>query len=178
MIFPNITQRLKFSMAFMNMPPTELSLPRRVLMALYESGSLDGSSYSPEAMESDARRVLDEVLSLQSHERQALIATYSHHWESRRLACDGLRDYFRPLLARVIDDRHLLGKLVTRHYIAERDRGTGWRLVDLANEFGIGTDALKRAADLLDTHARALERAALQSLEARLQLLEPEAAHG
>lgn len=172
MIFKDTAQRLRFAFAFISQPAFVATLPRKVLMALHESGALDGSSYSPEALAADAKAMIEELTALQHHEQAALVASYSYDWPARRIACDQLRDHYRPILSRIVDDRHLLGKLVTRHYIAERERGSSWSLNSISHEFNVEAERIKRAADLIDQHAKSLERAALQSLEARMVKME------
>lgn len=180
MIFNDIKQRLRFAFTFRNLRPDITSLTGRVLVAANEvkvQPTLGQSLLaSPERLAEDAEQVVAEVLSLQRHESAALVASFAQNWESRRIAADTLRDHYRPLLSRTIDDRHLLEKLVARHYIADRQRGTSWALRSMAHEFGIEYERLVKAADTLAEHAKALEHAALQSLEARLRLLESQPA--
>lgn len=180
MIFTVTKQRLRFAFAFIHLSPESSSVTGRVLVAANEvkvQPTLGQSlTATPDKLAEDAEQVVAEVLSLQRHESAALVAAYAQNWESRRIAADTLRDHYRPLLARTIDDRHLLEKLVSRHYIADRQRGTSWALRSMAEEFGIEYERLVKAADALAEHAKALEHAALQSLEARLRLLESQPA--
>lgn len=176
MIFKDTAQRVRFAFNFNSLPRDSAALPSRVMMSMREAQvhQTDAAvaATMPYFYSDDARAVLDEVLALQQHEQAALVATCSHDWENRRIACDQLRDHYRPILSRIIDDRHLLSKLVIRHYIAERERGSSWSLNSISHEFNVEAERIKRAADLIDQHAKSLERAALQSLEARMVKME------
>lgn len=180
MIFTDTKQRLRFALTFTQLSPDITSLPGRVMVTINEVKATPSLGQSlmatPEKLAQDAHEVVTETLALQKHEKSALVALYSPNWELRRIAANELRDHYRPLLSRTIDDRHLLEKLVARHYIADRQRGTSWALRSMAHEFGIEYERLVKAADTLAEHAKALEHAALQSLEARLRLLESQPA--
>lgn len=181
-LLTDTAQRVRFAFNFTGTPRTMASLPTRLMMALKDAqvNATDSAVAvtTPYFYSDDARHVVNETLSLQRHESAAIVATFSHDWQARRIACDALREHYRPVLSRTIDDRHLLEKLVTRHYIAERERGAAWDLASIAKEFTVELERVQRAAGMIAEHARTLEHAALQSLEARLAALALEVAHG
>jgi hypothetical protein len=176
MIFKDMVQRLRFAFSLQQFPgETGTSAMVAVRTALSQAGVKKYGAMTKEAVEElrgAAKAVIGETLALPPFERDALLAAHSRSWESKRLATDNLRHHFMPLLAGLLDDKELAGKLVTRHYIANRDRGSGWGKADLAEHYRIGMERLERAIALVDRHAKELEHAALQTLEAKIAEIE------
>lgn len=171
MIFKDLTQRLRFVFSLAQFPGEGNGLAA-VRAALAQAGVKtehgDIGPSTPALLRADAKQTMGAILDMPPYERDAILAVHSRSWESKRLACDNLRHYFRPLLANLLDDHALAGKLVTRHYIAQRERGSGWSRDDLAEHHRIGMDRLNRAIAAIDAHAKELEHAAMQTLQAKL----------
>lgn len=177
MSFKDLGQRVRFAFTLEQYPGT---LPdgayTAVRMALIESRiPTDRETMTPAVLDklrAAGMTVLDELGKMPRHEAAALVAVYSRNWDAKRDAAATLRDYLQPHLTRQVDDSRLLAKLVTRHYIARRDRGSGWNKEALIEEFGIGRDRLGRAITTIEHHAKALEHAAIQTLQARIEAVE------
>lgn len=120
-----------------------------------------------------ARDLRATIGNLLGYERASLTAAYSRNWPERRAAAEALTQFHARLLTRLLANHTLIEKLVTRHYIAERERGANWGLQDIANEYKAAGDKVKRAARLIDENARKLEAVALDSLQHAMNRKEP-----
>lgn len=174
MIFKDLAQRIRFAFSLQQFPGegSASTTGSAIRAALSQTGiKVDPNDMTIKAvydLRDGAKALLSEILALPPAERDGLMAAHSRSWESKRLATDNLRHHFMPLLAGLLDDKELAGKLVTRHYIANRDRGSGWSKDDLATHYRIGMERLERAIALVDRHSKELEHAALQTLEAKI----------
>jgi len=116
-------------------------------------------------------------LGLSSHERDALIAAYSRDWEARRQAAGRLQPSYRIPLTSWVSNQHLVDKLVKRHYIAVRDRGNGWSIPEICDEFKASIGRVTTAVREIERIAKELETLALATLAQRVQLPVLEADH-
>lgn len=78
------------------------------------------------------------LLGMPRYEAKALIAVHSLDWQAKRASVEVLKPFFRGALQGMANDARLVDKLVARHYLAQRDRGTGWSIEEIAREFGAG----------------------------------------
>lgn len=172
MIIQELPKRLKFALAAYNFGSEgQLSVDSvRYALRLVSNDPMPPDQAVHELLV-DAKMVVDELLSIPQHEAAALIASFCANWEARRLATGVLHEHYRPILSPKISHYRLREKLVTRHYIAERERTGGWSIASLGREYGVDKDHLERADVILAEHAKTLEKAALQSLSARLERL-------
>lgn len=181
-IFRTTAQALRFAFAFEQYPfggPASSETMVRVALAeVGQSAAVVLAEHTPEQLRAQARCLLVRVgADLLAIERAAVVATWSRNWVARRGAVATLQRYYLHPLARLIDDTKLIDQLVMRHYLAAHDRGAGWSLDEIADQFKVGRDRVRRAASLIDTHARQLERAALTHLDTLLLSQQEEAAH-
>lgn len=169
MQFQNMKQQLQFAFnltQYAGNPSSPLTLTR---MALAQSGVLAGEKPDPDRLAALARRTLATLRAdLLRYERASLIAAFSRDWDERRAAVQDLAPFFVAPLARLVDDKKLADRLVTRHYIAVRERGEGWGLPAIAEQFGVARERVHRASHLIDQRARQLESVALDTLAAAM----------
>lgn len=174
-IFDNMAQAVRFAFCLEAYREAGGALVL-VQMALRDAGVKLALDAQPEQLA--ALRTQAHAISLALHadllrvESAALTAAFSRNWDERRAAVQVLAPYYRNLLARLVDNPKLVDKLVARHYIAQRDRGTGWDLDSLSHEFKLPKSRLTRATHALDHVARQLEALALHSLREALGLPE------
>jgi hypothetical protein len=116
---------------------------------------------------------------LLASERAVLTAHYSTDWEARRTVTSWLQDHYRPQLASQVGNPALADRIVSRHYIAERDRSQypGWEVASIAAEFNIGIQKLLGAITLLEKLDAQVEAAALSTIEKLAALPTLEAEH-
>lgn len=182
-IFSTYTQALRFAFALQAAPGEGgASHASMVKLALNQAGAdvpgvlLDGATLG--MIGQFAAQLRDAVtLGLPRYEGLALVATYSHDWDARRAAVDVLQPFFRAPLRHVADDPKLVDKMVTRHYIAQRERGEGWGIDDIARELRVAVTRVANLGATIETIARGVEEEALAMLEQRLALPTLEAAH-
>jgi hypothetical protein len=171
-IFNDTTHALRFAFALEHQPDAMSELTS-VRMALAELGAAALRNvpwhHDPGALRKQGQDLLHAVNgNLMRYEAATLIARYSRNWEDRRKAVVSLHSYYRTPLARLVDDFQLMERLVTRHYLAERDRGAGWSLAAISEQFGASKERLVRASEVIVNHAEHLEKSALVHLEAVL----------
>lgn len=181
-IFRNYREAVKFAFALASHPgDAGASRHSMVRVALNDVGVntvdalLDGPTLA--LLDDFAHQVGRLVDNLPSSMRAALIAHHSLEWEHRRVATTWLQNHFRPQLAHVIDHPELADRMVSRHYIAERERGTGWTLDAISVEFRVSVARLDSAARLLGLIDDALIEDAVILLEHSLPLPVLEADH-
>jgi hypothetical protein len=97
-------------------------------------------------------------------ESASLAAAFSRDTDARRQAIVTLHPLFCILLARLIGNGALVGKLMRRHYLPLQERDAKWELHALAEEFKVGRERVARAAQAVDRYARQIEADALASL--------------
>jgi phage terminase large subunit-like protein len=175
MIFTDLAQRVRFAFVlaqYPGEPPAAANTAVRAALAHVRAKPQEVTAQLLVDLRVEANQVTEQVQALPAYERAALIAAYSSNWDDKRTAMDTLRSYFTPLLARMVDNPRLVERLVKRHYIARRDRGSGWSQDDIAREFSIGMERLAHAVGAVDQHAKVLEHAALQTLQAHVDQVE------
>jgi hypothetical protein len=172
-IFENTAQAVRFAFVLDQYIGARSSMVR---VALADAGITLPVPTSKEQLfeiNAYATQLRGAINDLLGYERSSLIAAYSRNWPERRAAAEALGPFHAHLLARLLDNRTLIGKLVTRHYIAERERGASWALQSLADEHKAAGDRVKRAARLIDENARKLEAIALVGLRIAMENKEP-----
>lgn len=117
------------------------------------------------------------LLGMPRYESKALIAVHSHDWQSKRASVEVLKPYFRGALSGMAGDARLVDKLVTRHYLAQRDRGTGWSIEEIAREFGAGLSRVTNLDTMVVTIAENLLAEGYLILGQRIGLPTLEAEH-
>lgn len=186
-IFDSIKQAVRF--AFLLAGDKEIAGVSRsslVRVALNEAGTnvpgvlLDAPTLAQ--IGAYGEQVLNVIESdLLASERAVLAAHYSTDWEARRTVTAWLQDHYRGQLAPQVGNPLLADRIVSRHYIAERDRSqySGWEVSKIAEEFNIGIQKLLGAITLLEKLDAQVEAAALSTIEklAALPTLEAEHAH-
>lgn len=182
-IFDDFKQATKFAFLLCTGPETpQISHAQQVLMALREAGSkapgvlLDAPTLA--MIGRFGAELLNAVeLGMMSTERAVLIAHYSTDWEERRTVTAWLQNHYHVQLSHVAGNPKLVDRIVSRHYIAERDRGQGWTVEDIAAEFKIGFHKLLKAIALLEKLDTEIHENALATLAQRVDLPTLEAEH-
>lgn len=161
-ILRDTAKRVKFAFALQQFGGAQSGV--LVMQALREV-DLDDDGQTPEQLREYANRLILTIdTELFPSERECLIALYSQNWRQRRVAAGLLPMYFRPHVGSVVKNPHSVDKLVARHFIAERDRGHGWELADLAEELREDRDTLRQAADRIAIEADKLLSVTLENL--------------
>jgi hypothetical protein len=167
-IFKDTAQALRFAFTLEQYPGDATSSGNALHMALHDTGvpyEVVREGPSPERLREQAAALLLALRgNLIASERAALTATYSRNWDDKRGAVEQLQNLFYPHLQRHLADRRVVDKLVTRHYIAVRDRGNGWTVREISAQFGVARDRLLAGIAVIDDTARDLERLALAHL--------------
>lgn len=177
-IFKDLKQAVRFAFALEQYRDSRTGATTAVRQALVDVGI----NATPAQLEATPPAVIGEYgyqILLQIHgkllkvEAAALTAAYSRDWEGRRAAVDLLTPHFYYPLARIADNKRLVDKLVTRHYIAHRERGAGWDIASLSQEFKTPKSRITRAAQIVEHCARQIETMALNTLREALGLPDP-----
>lgn len=183
-IFRNYREAVRFAFALARHPGnTGASRNSMIRVALNDVGvnTVDALLDAPtlEMLGGFALQVGQLVDNLPSAMRAALVAHESQDWDHRRTAATWLQNHFRPQLAHVIDHPALADRMVTRHYIAERERGPGWTLEAIGVEFRVSVARLGSAVRVLELVDDALIEDAITLLAHSLPLptLEASDAH-
>lgn len=170
-VFRDITQALRFAFTLEQYPAEPgAAHGSMVRLALSEAGiTLSREAVARHATSEYHEYAADLRTAVRSallpYEASSLIAMYSRDWAERRRAAETLASFHARLLSGLIDDNQLIAKLVTRHYIAERERGSSWALHDIAAEFNVSRERITRAARHIESHARQLDTVALQAAD-------------
>lgn len=165
-MFRDMKQQVQFAFNLAQYAGNPSSLLTLTRMALAAAGMLASEAPDLDRLHATARRTLATLRAdLLGYERASLTAAFSRDWDERRLAVRDLVPFFVHPLARLVDDRKLVERLVACHYIAVRERGPAWGIPAIADEFGVGRERAHRASMLVDQRARQLEDVALQNLE-------------
>jgi hypothetical protein len=88
-----------------------------------------------------------------------------------------LQNHYHVQLSHLIANPQLVDRIVSRHYIAERDRGQGWTFEGIAAEFNIGFVKLQNAIAALEKLDSEIREEALAAIARRLALPTLEAEH-
>lgn len=107
---------------------------------------------------------------LPRYDAQTLIAKYSLDWAAKRAAVAILQPYYRPALAPYADDPRLVERMVTRHYLASRERGASWNIDHISRDFSCAVERVANIGAAIETIARGMEQEALALLEGRINL--------
>lgn len=182
-IFKDYTQAIKFAYSLAAHPgEVGASHSSMVKLALNEAGvKVPGALLDAQMLEvigDFAPKLRDAIaLGLPRYDAQTLIASYSQDWNDRREAVKILQPYYRPALAIFADNPRLIERMVTRHYLASRERGNGWGVDDIARDFGAAVVRVANISAAIETIARNMEAEAVALLEQRINLPELEEAH-
>jgi hypothetical protein len=182
-IFDSYQQAVKFAFLLGTGPETpQISHEQQVRMALREAGT----NVPAVLLDAPTLRMIGQfgaavlgavALGMMSTERAVLTAHYSTDWEERRTVTAWLQNHYHVQLSHVAGNPQLVDRIVSRHYIAERDRGQGWTVEDIASEFKIGYNKLHKAIALLEKLDGEIHENALATLAQRLDLPMLEAEH-
>lgn len=182
-IFDDMKQAVKFAFLLGTGPDTpQISHEQQVRMALREAGSnVPGVLLDALTLRSIGKFGADLLgavaLGMMSTERAVLTAHYSTDWEERRTVTAWLQNHYHVQLSHMAGNPQLVDRLVSRHYIAERERGKGWTIEDIAQDFNIGIKKLLAVVALLERLDAAIHENAIATLSQRLDLPTLEAEH-
>lgn len=175
-IFKDYPQALRFAFALQAHPGEGgASNSSMVKLALNEADAkipgvaLDGPTLT--MIGEFAPKLRDAVaLGLPRYDAQTIIAKYSHDWAAKRAAVAILQPYYRPALAPYADNPRLIERMVTRHYLASRERGPGWGVDDISRDFSCAVERVANIGAAIETIARGMEQEALELLASRINL--------
>lgn len=175
-IFTDYPQAIRFAYALQAHPgQVGASHSSMVKLALNEAGAkvsgviLDGPTL--DMIGDFAPKLRDAIaLGLPRYDTQTLIARYSHDWFAKRAAVQILQPYYRPALAPYANDARLIERMVTRHYLASRERGAGWGVDDISRDFSCAVERVANLGAAIETIACGMEQEALSMLEHRINL--------
>lgn len=171
--FSSMKQAVQFAFNQVTVPshPGAVSITLAVLSEVgVARGDVDADEVKMGVLRSYADQVLRAIREdLNPAESASLEAAFSRDWSKKRLAVAVLSSHFKTHLTRTIGNPRLIDDLVTRHYIAVRDRGHDWTIPGLGERYKCNGDRVSAAAIKINELARALEDEALANVRRILE---------